>query len=281
MEEKAIRFFSKVIARLTLACTLTMLMALIILIISVITISQTSGIAVMLNNTNDEIRRIKTLGERIEFNLEQADSRIERLREDINQEKDLFEDALKKAKSIWQAIRNLEHEDPSKRTEAAFIIKAHGAEFMLGDYGEDARREAVDGLIKNLEDEDWEARTSAAHALGLVRDKKAVPLLMNLLEKEDENPITKTIAAHALGNYGTDAQPAFDALVKLLEHNNWEIREAAVSSLSWLKDKRAIPFITKMTEDENEEVRRAAKAGLENISLIEKLEGGKEEQEGK
>ncbi len=281
MEERSLKFFVSMIKGITIMCILNMMLAIIILIISVSTISGTSGLAVMLLETQNEVRRVKTLGKVIEFNLEETDKKVSLLWKDVSKEEDIVEDALEKARAICGAIRNLGHEEPAKRTEAAFILKEHGAKFMLGDYGEDLKKDAVEGLIKNLEDKDWEARTAAAHALGFIRDKRAVPLLIKLLEKEGENQITMTVAAHALGEYGEHAQPAFDILAKLLDHENWEIRETAVLSLSRLKDKRAVPLITRMTEDENDEVKRAAKAGLETISTPEDQEKAGQQEEDK
>ncbi len=100
-------------------------------------------------------------------------------------------------------------------------VQARAAE-VLGDMGP-AAREAVPALIKTVrKTESWEAiqagvHSSAVYALGAVRDERAVPILIEVLE--DDDPTIYGKAVYALGTFGPKAKMSIPVLNKLLGRN--------------------------------------------------------------
>ncbi len=73
------------------------------------------------------------------------------------------------------------------------------------------------------------ARAELAEALGLVRDPRAIPTLIGLLE--DKRPYVRSRAAEALGAYVGTSQDARDALVKTLAERKQGPRLSALKGL--------------------------------------------------
>lgn len=89
---------------------------------------------------------------------------------------------------------------------------------------------AVDSLINALSNEDWQIRSRAAEALGLIGAKKAVNPLIETLT--DENSWVKKSAVESLGNIGNEK--AADPLKKLLQDDDSEIHMAVSEALGKL-----------------------------------------------
>lgn len=95
--------------------------------------------------------------------------------------------------------------------------------FCLQQYGKDA----VEGLLAALSDPDPDARYGAAHALGLIGDSRAIPVLIRCLQ--DPEPAVRFWSADALGRLG--AESAIDALNRLRKDRSKPVRDKAAEAL--------------------------------------------------
>jgi len=94
---------------------------------------------------------------------------------------------------------------------------------------------AVDLLTKALKDEDWRVRSSAANALGNIRDARVVGPLIEALK--DKNSYVRMRAAEALGKIGDSR--AVETLIKALKDKNSGVRKKAAEALKKIKAKKS------------------------------------------
>ncbi|MBD2216764.1 HEAT repeat domain-containing protein [Calothrix sp. FACHB-1219] len=129
--------------------------------------------------------------------------------------------------------------------------------------------QAIPGLIKLLEDEDYSVRIIAAEALGEIKSEQAIPGLIKLLEDEDSD--VRIIAAKALGEI--KSEQAIPGLIKLLEHEDSDVRSRAAEALVKIKSEQAIPGLIKLLEDEDSSVRITAAYHLKKIKSEQAIPG--------
>lgn len=116
-------------------------------------------------------------------------------------------------------------------------IRASAAIGLASSAGE----KAVEPLILLLNDSDDSVRVAAAKALGITRDIRSVPYLINALV--DRNGFVVTTAIMALGRIG--GEEARDALIRMTNSEDMEIRRTAIKSLSSFDgiDDIILPFL--------------------------------------
>ena len=108
----------------------------------------------------------------------------------------------------------LQLDDPQNHPMAIFCLQQIGSE-------------AVKGLIEQLDNDDPDARYGAAHALGMIGDRRAIPALLQSLE--DPEASVRYWAAEALGRLR--AEEAITALIEMLRDPSRGVREAAMEAL--------------------------------------------------
>ncbi len=139
-----------------------------------------------------------------------------------------------------------------KKTYHPFIRS--GAAVGLGKLGD---KRAVEILIGMLEEHD-PAAYGAADGLGLLKDKRAVKPLIDALDKEAEH---RSHIAEALGEIGD--KRAVEPLINLLRDSRSYTRDKAVEALGKIGDKRAIEplkYVAKI--DRNSHTRSNAREAL-------------------
>jgi HEAT repeat protein len=164
-------------------------------------------------------------------------------------------------------------------------------------------KESVPGLTTTLADDDAGVRLAAARALFSIQGSEAgsaIPVLAQALK--DENPETRRDAASALGDFGGAGKTALPALTPVLKDADGGVRSAAAWAIaritggqasqsaievmiSVLKDKEprarqdaarflgdvgtdarsAAAALTAALDDENEDVRKAARESLGKV----------------
>ncbi|CAF9905322.1 MAG: hypothetical protein GOMPHAMPRED_003115 [Gomphillus americanus] len=131
-----------------------------------------------------------------------------------------------------------------------------------------AAGEAIAALVAQLEDEDYNVRSSAAGALGKQSSslpQEAIAALVAQLEDEDSS--VRSSAAAAWGNQSYLPQEAIAALITLLEDEESYIRYSAAGALgkqSSSLPQEAIAALVAQLEDTNYRVRSSAAEALEN-----------------
>ena len=127
------------------------------------------------------------------------------------------------------------------------------------------REEAVESLIKALEDKDEYTRSSATLALGRIKNKRAVEPLIKRL-REDPDGHMRWMAADALGEIKDKraVEPLIDALDDRPEE--WGAGMIAPSILEEMGDKRAVEPLQRRLKQEKNKVRRSEiKAALRKL----------------
>jgi HEAT repeat protein len=120
-------------------------------------------------------------------------------------------------------------------------------------------KEAIPGLVELLKDEVSSVRRDAASALRGTQDKEAVSRMIELL-KDDELYVRRA-AASALT--GTQDKEAISGLVELLKDNeNSDVCSVAAYALTGTQDKEAISGLVDLLKDYDKYVRRAAASAL-------------------
>ncbi|NCQ70261.1 MAG: TIR domain-containing protein, partial [Microcystis aeruginosa W13-13] len=129
---------------------------------------------------------------------------------------------------------------------------------------------AIAGLLKALEDSDYDVRWKAAEALGKIGTETAIPGLLKALEDSDYDVRGK--AAEALGKIGTETAIAW--LLKALEDSYYfEVRWKAVQALGNIGTETAIAGLLKALEDSDGHVRWNAVQALGNIGTETAIAG--------
>ena len=111
-------------------------------------------------------------------------------------------------------------------------------------------------LTEALKDSDKAIRWTAAEALWEMGDKKAVPALIDYLEKGEAYEWGKVVTMNALGSL-KDPQ-AIDPLILVLESPNPFLRRSAAVALFTIGDQRAIPALIGLLKDEQGFIQRIA-----------------------
>ncbi|HLE50419.1 MAG TPA: HEAT repeat domain-containing protein, partial [Anaerolineales bacterium] len=119
---------------------------------------------------------------------------------------------------IWDhalLLKAIEDEDPAIRKQAVSLLNDHQPE----------PPEAVEGLLKALQDQDVDVFLYAATVLGQRKETAAVPFLIAALKNEEK----RFYAIIALRDLGPGAMEAVPGLIQVLEDEgviDWQKREA-------------------------------------------------------
>lgn len=109
-------------------------------------------------------------------------------------------------------------------------------------------------LVIALKDEDKSVRQHAAIALGKLKDRRAVEVLMSALK--DPNSNIRANSAFYLGEIGD--QRAFKPLVQVLGDEFKHLVGHALGALAKIDSNRSVPYLIEALKDENESVRTSA-----------------------
>lgn len=116
--------------------------------------------------------------------------------------------------------------------------------FTFGCFSDDTEK-----YLKDLKSENIEVRNDAIYHLGENKEKGAVPMLIKLLNDNNEPREIRLNTIEALGKIGESN--SIDALAGVLRERDKEIRIAAVEALGKIKDPRAIPSLIDALEDKD------------------------------
>lgn len=119
-------------------------------------------------------------------------------------------------------------------------------------------------LTAALKDDRKAIRWTAAEALWELRDKRAVPALIEYLEKGEAYEWGKVITMDALGSF-MDPR-AVDPLIRMLQSHNPFLRRSAAVALYTIGDDRAIPPLIELLKDEQGFIRRIAQNFLVELT---------------
>ncbi|MFA4843162.1 MAG: HEAT repeat domain-containing protein, partial [Candidatus Omnitrophota bacterium] len=121
---------------------------------------------------------------------------------------------------------------------------------------------AVEPLVRNLKDEDMNARRAAVQALGKIGALEAVAPLAEVLQADEARVVRQAVVV-ALGQI--KSPQAVDALIQALKDESPYVREEAARALGEIGDKRATKPLIKVLQDEDPDVREAACEALGKI----------------
>jgi HEAT repeat protein len=107
-------------------------------------------------------------------------------------------------------------------------------------------------IIALLEASSAEKRSSAAYALGLLQDKRAVNPLLRVLNTKREEARVRGYAAEALARF--KESKVADSLIKALKDSNPEVRFWATYALGQIGDRKALPALKHLAQNDNADV---------------------------
>src|SRR5579884_3751910 len=143
----------------------------------------------------------------------------------------------------------LDDPDRHKRGNAALIFAGLGDKrgfevitAMLSDYSDRTQGQGFPS-VWSVGEQIRADRYYAAHLLGEVKDPRAVPILVPLLDDPDIN----YKIPWALGKIGGPA--AIQALIAALRNSRTEVRLYSIEALADLQAKQALPEIRKLLDD--------------------------------
>jgi HEAT repeat protein len=114
---------------------------------------------------------------------------------------------------------------------------------MLGEWGDPRAVEPLLARLAQTGATDW----SVPYALGLLGDRRAVPALIEVLEREPHKKEARDHAAEALGLIGD--RRAVEPLLRELTRNT-EVAASAAYALGHLRDRRVVePLLARLGED--------------------------------
>lgn len=128
---------------------------------------------------------------------------------------------------------------------------------------------AVEGLLHALADPEDMIVATAAIDLGKARERRAVEPLIRLL-KPQRALLDTWLTAYVAEALGHIRDPrAVDALVAALANEAEDVRKAAAKALGEIGDKRAVPHLSKVAKDDNDQsVRQAATESLQELQKV-------------
>ncbi len=135
------------------------------------------------------------------------------------------------------------------------------AAFALGVAGE---RGAIPRLLAGAADPDHRVRSACLSALSLLGATEAIETIENAYYN-DPNPLVRDSAKVALAIVQIDAPDLVVRLIQALANETDEVRLAATTLLTALKDERAVGPLRLLFDDEAELVRNAAEYGVKYI----------------
>jgi hypothetical protein len=117
-------------------------------------------------------------------------------------------------------------------------------------------RDALPSVIKCLNDPDFTIRSDASAALGTIHEdpKHVVPILLDFLEKNRDNPILRDGTEFSLGQFGPQAESAVPALLKSLNNPDFATHQMAIVALGRIRAQpgRVVPALTAKLAAEKE-----------------------------
>ena len=125
----------------------------------------------------------------------------------------------------------------------SFHVRLSAVE-TIGKIGDERSVDALIDLLEN-KDEDWEIQIRAIHYLGESKNPRVVNILLQFFENvflHYECPAIKWHTALALGNFKNN-QKVFEALLRNLDYDNLQVREAVIKSLGAIGNRKAVPFL--------------------------------------
>ena len=131
------------------------------------------------------------------------------------------------------------------------------------------KNKEFDALINQLfHNEEWQKRADAARQLGLLLDGRAVNLLCRALRKEEERIVQNRII-EALGRIG-DGRATIRIIEKMEEDTNQGNLDKyriiyAIESLTRIKDKRALSYIGRFLNSNDEDIKKLAEKSFDVI----------------
>lgn len=140
----------------------------------------------------------------------------------------------------------------------------------LGKIGDKYAVLPLSEVLKDESESSVYLKESAAFALGMIGDAKAVDTLVNVLETGrglmDKFTFLKERAIEALSRINTSGDKVFHALEKSLKDQSVQVRINAIEALSNLDDNRVNDLIYTCLSDKSPEVARNAIIALFNLS---------------
>lgn len=152
-----------------------------------------------------------------------------------------------------------ELDDKKSRKRAAKLLnrgKPHEKVFALWATVKDDDEKVLEDVREGLEDKAPEVRRAAAQVLGVRRDQGSVPVLREMMQKGDAGDVLA--AMQALNAIEGPRSAWLKELADYVDHEDRDVRNAAIYVLAEARDKRRIEPLLKALEHDDWSTRMAA-----------------------
>jgi HEAT repeat protein len=161
--------------------------------------------------------------------------------------------------AIEPLIRAMQYRDEQGYEDDEDIEARTRAALALGKIGD---QRAFDPLIKAISEDDLQLSWYAIEALGMLRDSRAIPILIAALEHPDVD--RRKSASSALVNFGDGAVPPLISIAKDM-NKRWRI--FAIKTLGEIGDTRALEALNDLLNDQDESIRLYAAEAVKAMNL--------------
>ncbi len=118
-------------------------------------------------------------------------------------------------------------------------------------------------IIKALKQDNWRIKENAIKILSILKDRRSVYPLMEVLQEKNERDWIHKTAIEALGEIGDSR--ALPLIKQALNHRKISIRRKAAEALGKIADKAGFNQLIVALQDDIFEVRRTASLALEKL----------------
>ena len=169
----------------------------------------------------------------------------------------------KSPRAVKGLLTALWHENREVREAAVEVLSKIDPNWA----GSAPARAAVESLVVTLKEGTWGARLAAAEALGHIGDPRALGPLATALK--DTYVRKKALEAlRQMDPNWQDSEAGMEAIALLeadLQDRDSGVRDAAVTALGLIEDKRRVQLLVRMLLDQSRDVRQAASKALSRI----------------
>ncbi len=177
--------------------------------------------------------------------------------------------------SLDEVITALAHHEWQVRARAVQMLLPFGDEFpsqhlkkALLDEHKAVRAAALDvcavlpqhipvALVEAaLSDPYWSVRAAAAYALGAYGYQAPLAHLLAIVDDCEESSLVRSSALQALGKI--QGRDQYQRMMQALHDPTWHVREIAALLLGWLEERRAIPMLIEVFQNDPDPFVRSA-----------------------
>lgn len=209
----------------------------------------------------DTPEALAVLTSMLEEKEEEGEEKEEAGKKTENSEKETASDEHQDEEENKNEDEDNEDGDEEEVTAEKDNMELERKKFIVNILGSTTNAKAVDVLYAIVENDVSELKTAALDSLAHMKEKKAIPHLLPLLESENRDE--RLMALASLGRIGHPDESAVEEITKLLpEEKDPYVRQMAANALGDMGASDAMEVLLDALEDPSQEVRKSVVTSL-------------------